>query len=93
MALFKKDLEKSEKVLLDQTNHWLDKLEKKRIELKQSTPEAQEQLTNIKAYISDSRHFLEQKDFIRAFEAVIYAWGIAETLERLGMLTEAWDSE
>jgi len=27
---------------------------------------------------------LEEEDFIRAWESVIYAWGILETLERLG---------
>jgi hypothetical protein len=92
MVIFNKT-EKTAEELIAQTIHWLDKLEKKKIELKSPSKESEEQLTNIQAYVSDCKHFLEQKDFIRAFEAVIYAWGIAETLERLGMLTEAWDSE
>lgn len=27
-----------------------------------------------KAYFSDSKHFFEKKDFIRAFEAVVISW-------------------
>lgn len=43
-------------------------------------------LTNIKAYISDSRYFLERGDLIRAFEAVIWAWAWLEIGEELGMI-------
>jgi len=39
---------------------------------------------NVLAYRDDTKHFLEEEDYIRAWEAVIYAWGILETLERLG---------
>ena len=30
---------------------------------------------------------LQMKDYIRAFEAVVYAWGIAETLERMKLIS------
>ncbi len=43
-------------------------------------------LDNIKAYISDSRYFLESGDLIRAFEAVIWAWAWLEIGERVGKL-------
>jgi hypothetical protein len=43
-----------------------------------------EQMENVLDDRDDTKHFLEQKDFIRAWESVIYAWGILETLERLG---------
>ena len=33
---------------------------------------------NVSAYIRDSRYFLEKKDLIRAFEAVIWAWAWME---------------
>ena len=36
-------------------------------------------LKNLKAYISDTGYFLGRKDYIRAFEACVYAWGILET--------------
>ena len=35
-------------------------------------------LENASAYILDSRYFLEKKDLIRAFEAVIWAWAWME---------------
>ncbi|MGB9902009.1 DUF357 domain-containing protein [Methanothrix sp.] len=47
-------------------------------------------LNNIKAYISDSRYFLERGDLIRAFEAVIWAWAwleIGEELRRIESLS------
>ncbi|HOK58722.1 MAG TPA: DUF357 domain-containing protein [Methanothrix sp.] len=47
-------------------------------------------LSNIKAYISDSRYFLERGDLIRAFEAVIWAWAwleIGEELRRIESLS------
>lgn len=38
---------------------------------------------NFEAYISDARHFLEQGDYIRAFEAAVFASGILESRTRL----------
>jgi hypothetical protein len=35
-------------------------------------------LTNIKAYVSDSAHFLEEGDLVRSFEAIIWAWAWLE---------------
>jgi len=43
-----------------------------------------EMLTNMKAYVSDSKHFLKEKDFIRAFESVVWSWAILEICEELG---------
>jgi hypothetical protein len=45
-------------------------------------------MENVEAYRDDTYHFLEEKDFIRAWESVIYAWGILETLERLNLFEE-----
>jgi hypothetical protein len=39
---------------------------------------------NFEAYVSDARHFLEQGDYIRAFEAAVFASGILESQTRLG---------
>ncbi len=44
-----------------------------------------EMLTNMKAYIADSKHFLNQKDFIKAFESVVWSWAILEICEDLGV--------
>jgi hypothetical protein len=43
----------------------------------------EEMLTNMKAYMSDSRHFLNQKDFVKAFESIVWSWAILEICEEL----------
>lgn len=63
-----------------ETKKWLEKLNN-RIE---DRDESVEQMENVLAYRDDTKHFLEEEDYIRAWESVIYAWGILETLERLG---------
>lgn len=68
----------------DETEKWLERLEN-RIEDRDSSVE---QMENVEAYRDDTYHFLEEKDFIRAWESVIYAWGILETLERLNLFEE-----
>lgn len=73
------ELDETQKKLKEETEKWLDKLEE-RIE---DRDEQVEQMENVEAYRKDTYHFLEDKDFIRAWESVIYAWGILETLERL----------
>jgi hypothetical protein len=45
----------------------------------------QEMLTNMKAYISDSRHFLGKENYIKSFEAIVWAWAILEICEELGV--------
>ena len=46
----------------------------------------EEMLTNMKAYIADSKHFLHNKDFIKAFESIVWSWAILEICEELGVL-------
>jgi hypothetical protein len=43
-------------------------------------------MENMKAYISDSKHFLNKKDFIRAFESAVWSWAILEICEELGII-------
>ena len=73
------ELDETQEKLKQETEKWLDKLED-RIE---DRDEEVEQMENVEAYRKDTYHFLEEEDFIRAWESVIYAWGILETLERL----------
>ena len=81
-------MDKTEELLQAETRKWLAKLERDfaKAKIPRQTKEVREQLTNIKAYMSDCTHFLEKGDLVRAFEAAIYAWGIFETLERLDLL-------
>ena len=77
-------MNKTEEKLMQETKKWLEKLED-RIDGKDSSVD---QMENVEAYRDDTYHFLEEEDFIRAWESVIYAWGILETLERLGLFEE-----
>jgi hypothetical protein len=73
-------MDKTQEKLEEETEKWLEKLDD-RLEGKDRDVE---QMENVLAYRDDTEHFLEEEDYIRAWEAVIYAWGILETLERLG---------
>jgi hypothetical protein len=77
-------VDKTQEKLEEETEKWLEKL-KDRIEGKNKEVE---QMENVLAYRDDTTHFLEEEDYIRAWEAVVYAWGILETLERLGKFEE-----
>lgn len=74
------DLDRTQQKLKEETNKWLEKLDDELEDLDRSV----DQMENVIAYRDDTKHFLKEEDFIRAWEAVIYAWGILETLQRLG---------
>jgi len=81
-------VDKTGETLKKETEKWLSRLEKERSSIKiiSEDKKLRSVLKNVDAYISDTRHFLEKGDFIRAFEAIIYAWGILETCEHLGIV-------
>ena len=79
-----KAMNNTQEKLEEETKKWLQKLED-RIEDRDSSVE---QMENVEAYRDDTYHFLEEEDYIRAWESIIYAWGILETLERLGFFEE-----
>ncbi len=66
--------------LRGETLKWLEKLEKLNFDGKRDFVE------NIRAYISDSKYFLQKNDLIRAFECVVWAWAWFEIGKRLGFL-------
>ncbi len=70
--------------LIRETEKWLERLESIEIELLNSSHK--DFVENIKAYIEDARYFLEKRDYIRAFEAVVWAWAWLEIGERVGLL-------
>jgi len=43
----------------------------------------EEMMENMKAYISDSKHFLGENNYLKAFEAIVWAWAILEICEEL----------
>jgi hypothetical protein len=71
--------------LAGETLKWLGKAE---ILFDRISPKDNRFAENIAAYLSDSRHFLDDGDLIRAFEAVIWAWAWMEIGKEIGVLVE-----
>ncbi|MBI5884817.1 DUF357 domain-containing protein [archaeon] len=64
----------TEKELINETNKWLEKaLEKRKV-----VSGRKGFLENIDAYLKDAGHFLKEKDFVMAFESVVWAWAWIE---------------
>lgn len=82
-------MDDSEK-LESETKKWLKKLEKETKAIEPSgnfnPKRVRNSIRNIHAYTKDAKYFLEKGDLVRAFEAVIYAWGILETCKRMGIV-------
>ena len=74
----------TEERLITETEKWLTKLEA--LEISALTDKGKDFKTNIEAYISDTRHFLEQKDYVRAFEACVWAWAWCEIGKEIDIL-------
>ena len=76
-----------EDALKQETDKWLERMknEMENIELLDDSREYMVQ--NIRAYISDSEIFLKQGELVMAFEAVLWAWAIFETLRDLKIIT------
>jgi hypothetical protein len=72
--------------LKKETKKWLQNLEKEVEHLIPRYDQAEEHIENLRAYIQDCKHFEKQGDYVRAFEAIIYAWGIYETLKKLHLV-------
>jgi len=79
-------VENTTKGLITETEKMLAKIKEKRKSLKIVDSTKIEMVDNIDAYISDTSHFLEKNDMIRAFEAVVWAWAWIEILEELGVV-------
>ncbi|MBI2584110.1 MAG: DUF357 domain-containing protein [Candidatus Aenigmarchaeota archaeon] len=76
----------TEMELKKETQKWLERIEKElgKGTLKDGTKE--DILRNARNYVKDCRYFIDKKDWVRAFEAVVYAWGIIDTLKRIGIV-------
>ena len=79
-------MDRTQEALKKETNKWLAKLEKRDRNLQARDPKAGPEIRNLRAYIKDCHHFISSGDWVRAFEACVYAWGILETLEHLGLV-------
>ena len=85
-------MDETGKRLEQETRKWLAKIEKSAGKMEVSgeadMDKAGPVIENIRAYISDCRHFLEKGELVNAFEAVIYAWAILETCQHLGVINK-----
>jgi hypothetical protein len=75
-------MDETAKKLAEETEKWKTKIESEIISVKITGKKSKELMENINAYIKDSDYFLSKKDYIRAFEAIIWAWALYETGKR-----------
>lgn len=64
--------------MIDKIEPLIDKIEVK-------DKKGEEMIENMKAYVSDSKHFLKNKNYLKSFEAIVWAWAILEICEELGV--------
>lgn len=72
----------NDKVTVEEIEKWRRKLEPLVDDI---VSDNAEMLENMKAYISDSRHFQEAGDLVRSFEACVWSWAIYEICTNLGV--------
>jgi len=70
------DLREETEKMLKQIEPLIDKIEV-------NDKKGEEMLSNMKAYIEDSKHFLKNGDLIRSFEAAIWSFAILEICREL----------
>ncbi len=75
----------TEKELKTETEKWLSKIEKEMPRVRE-TPKNKDFIKNIKAYISDCKHFAKEGKLVLAFEAVVWAWAWLQILRELKMI-------
>ena len=71
--------------LREETLKMLNKIKPLIDKIKINDKKGEEMLTNMKAYVSDSEHFLHQKNLVKAFESIVWGWAILEICEELGV--------
>ena len=82
-----------DRVPLSEIEKWLVKLQKELEKTDAKTGKGKEMLKNIMAYRDDCRHWLEKKNYVLAFESVIWAWALLETAVELKQLSDNVDKE
>lgn len=71
--------------LAEEIQKWSNKLDKALSATATLDKRGEDLLQNIRAYREDSRHFLE-RDPIKSFECLIWAWALLEIGRELGHL-------
>lgn len=76
----------NDKITKQEIEKWLNKMEKKLENVKPKNDQGKEFFENINAYVYDCRHFMENEDYVRSFEAIIWAWAWFEIGEKFRIL-------
>ena len=72
--------------LLAEIEKWSKRLDSSLVGVLPLSEQGSKMLENIKAYREDSKHFLD-RDLIKSFECLIWAWAILEVGRELGQLS------
>lgn len=75
----------NDKVSVEEINKWVDKIEKLLDKISIEDPRGESLFTNMRAYIADAKHFRDADDYVRGFEAIVWAWAIFEICMDLGV--------
>ncbi len=75
-----------ESELREEIEKWAGRIEREIEKVKIKDEGKKHFLSNINAYVKDSKYFLEKGDLVRSFEAVIWAWSWIEILKELEVL-------
>jgi len=69
----------------EETIKMIEKIEPLIDKIEANDKKGEEMMENMKAYVSDSKHFLKNKNYLKSFEAIVFAYGILETCIDLGV--------
>jgi hypothetical protein len=75
----------NDKVKIEDIDKWVVKIEALLDKISIEDPRGESMFTNMKAYIADSKHFRDADDYVRGFEAIVWAWAIFEIGMDLGI--------
>lgn len=67
----------------EETIKMIEKIEPLIDKIETNGKKGEEMMENMKAYVSDSKHFLKNKNYLKSFEAIVWAWAILEICEEL----------
>ncbi len=65
----------------------ITKLEDKLKTVKAKSKKGEEFLININAYLKDSKHWLKEKNYVLAFECIIWSWAWLEIGKEITILS------
>ncbi len=77
-------LEITDRIRREEIEKWINKLEE---ELSSVVVEEDGKvlLENARSYLTDSKHFIEKGNYVLAWEAISFAWGVFEAGVWLGL--------